>query len=102
MFTRGVPEKLIAEKTGHHSIKALRYYERTPQELEKAVDDVIAIPKNEFSVMETDLPVIDVPVVKTDDLSKGDDLPKEKKLPNPVCHTFTRNLSNCTINISYS
>ena len=70
--------------------------------MQKAVDAVIANPKNEFSVMETDLPVIDVPIVKTDDLSKEDDLPKEKKIPNPVCHTFTGNLNNCTINISYS
>ena len=50
MFSRGVPEKLIAEKTGHRSLKALRFYERTQPEMEMAVGAVIAGPKKEFSV----------------------------------------------------
>ncbi len=37
MFSNGVPEKVIAEKTGHRSLKALRFYERTPPEMEKAM-----------------------------------------------------------------
>ncbi len=53
MFSKGVPEKVIAEKTGHRSLKALRFYERMPPEMEKAVDAVIANPENVvFSVAE--------------------------------------------------
>lgn len=34
MFNSGVPEKLIAENSGHKSMKALRCYERTSSELQ--------------------------------------------------------------------
>ena len=36
MYNRGVPEKLIAEKSGHRSVDALRVYEHTLPELQKA------------------------------------------------------------------
>ena len=31
MYNKGVPEKLISEKSGHRSVKALRVYERTSE-----------------------------------------------------------------------
>ncbi len=36
MFNKGVPEKLIAEKSGHRSLKALRVYERPSVSQEKS------------------------------------------------------------------
>ena len=36
MYNRGVPEKLIAEKSGHKSLKALRVYECTSKVQEKS------------------------------------------------------------------
>ena len=44
MFAAGIPEKLIADKTDHRSLKALRTYERTQPSMEKAIDRVIADP----------------------------------------------------------
>ena len=44
MFSTGVPEKVIAEKTGHRSLKALCFYEHTQPAMEKAVSAVIANP----------------------------------------------------------
>ena len=42
MFNVGVPEKIIADKSGHRSIEALRSYEHTSVELEHAAGDAIA------------------------------------------------------------
>ena len=50
-FAANVPEKLIAERTGHRSTKALRMYERTSVEQQQLVSSIIAfsVPK-EFTV----------------------------------------------------
>ena len=59
MFSGGVPEKLIAEKTGHRSLQALNYrnYERTPSNMERAIDNVIADPAAGYSLStESQLP----------------------------------------------
>ena len=50
MYTRGVPEKLIAEKSGHRSVDALRMYERTSSNLEKAAGKVTSDPGKRFEV----------------------------------------------------
>ena len=41
MYNTGVPEKLIAEKSGHKSLKALRVYERTSKIQEKSAGQCI-------------------------------------------------------------
>ena len=52
MFNSGVPEKLIAENSGHKSTKALRCYERTSSEQQKGVSKVIAKPGGVFKAQE--------------------------------------------------
>ena len=42
MFNCGVPEKVAAENTGHRSTKALRCYEKTTDELQQVVSEVIS------------------------------------------------------------
>ena len=44
MFSGGVPEKLITDRTGHHSLQSLRYYERPQPSVEKAIDKVTKNP----------------------------------------------------------
>ena len=41
MYNTGVPEKLIAEKSGHKSLKALRVYERTSEFQQKSAGQCI-------------------------------------------------------------
>lgn len=41
MYVKGVPEKIIAEKSGHRSLKALRAYERTSSVQEKAAVECV-------------------------------------------------------------
>ena len=41
MFAHQVPEKLIQERTGHHSLEALRTYERSNEEQHRAVSSVL-------------------------------------------------------------
>jgi hypothetical protein len=44
LFTAGIPEKIIEERTGHKSLDALRCYECTTQEQVK-VDSIILAPQ---------------------------------------------------------
>ena len=50
MYNTGVPEKLIAETSRHKSTKALRQYEHTSQEQQKAVTSVLNNSDNKYSV----------------------------------------------------
>ena len=42
LFTAGVPEKIIKERTGHKSLEALRCYERTTEDQIQAVSNILA------------------------------------------------------------
>ena len=48
MFQKGVPEKIIAERTGHRSLAGLRAYEKTTDEQEKSVCNALAAKENTF------------------------------------------------------
>ena len=113
MFSGGVPEKLIAEKSGHQSLTAFRRYEKTGTIMEKSVDAVISNPESSFLIekdtwlgkshdeyfynarKQDDEKGSSVTETKEDGANPG----KEPKVP--IAHTFSVNLSNCTINISY-
>ena len=87
MYKKGVPEKLIAEKSGHRSVEALRMYEHTASELERAGGEVISDPSKSFSAL----------------MQKQE--PEEKpstSLPmfSPSLPEFS-GLNNCTINFSF-
>lgn len=41
MFAASVPEKLIQSRTGHHSLDALRLYERPSHEQQQAVSKIL-------------------------------------------------------------
>ena len=41
LYTANVPEKMIQQRTGHRSLKALRIYERTTQDQELAVSKIL-------------------------------------------------------------
>ena len=45
VYQSGVPEKVIQERTGHRSLKALRCYKRTNEAQHQAVSSVLAAPK---------------------------------------------------------
>ena len=42
LFSKGVPEKLVQERTGHRFLSALRMYERTSAEQEQSVSNLLA------------------------------------------------------------
>lgn len=102
MFCGKVPEKFIAETTGHRSAKALRGYERMQPAMHQAVGNIIMDREGakEFSMKQGS-------VVKEQDVAtegqKGDVPPVEKKpcIDNLPSHAFSGTLKNCTINISY-
>ena len=90
MFSTGVPEKVIAEKTGHRSLKALHFYERTQPDMEKAVNAVIANPESGFSGFGE----------KSCEEKPSPQSPQEEKVAaagSGAGHTFSGTLSNSTI-----
>ena len=44
LFQAGVPEKMVQERTGHRSMKALRMYEHTTTTQHMAVSNILAAP----------------------------------------------------------
>ena len=42
MFSAQVPEKIIQEQTGHRSLDAVRVYQRTSTDQQKAVSSILA------------------------------------------------------------
>ena len=42
MYNAGIPEKLISDKSGHHSLDGLRAYEHHSESMERNAEDSIA------------------------------------------------------------
>ncbi len=102
MFNSGiVPEKVIAEVSGHRSMKALRFYERTSAEQQKAVGKVIANAGVQ-ETLQTSAPQALMPATTTEmssqSITKSSEC-KPTELHN-LAHSFSGNFSNCTINIA--
>ena len=53
LFSSGVPEKIIKERTGHTSLDALRCYERTTEGQIQAVSTILAPQAGKLSFLES-------------------------------------------------
>ena len=81
MFNNGLPEKVIAEMSGHRSVKAWRCYERTSSTQQQAVTasvNVVGQDADSVVVNET----------------------KASSNPPKGIQSFSGTFPNCTINIS--
>ena len=105
MFSVGVPEKLIADKIGHHSLKSLRAYERTQSSMEKAIDRVIANPAQSVFIesdFRDDHGTRTKYATQTSAGGKQDSGSNSTSEPvHSTEHVFSGTLNNCTINICY-
>ena len=45
---KGVPEKLVMERTGHRNVKSLHKYQRVSSKEQEAVSDVLQLSKKSF------------------------------------------------------
>ncbi len=88
MYNQGVPEKVIADKSGHRSIDGLRAYEHPSRDLEKAAGNIIADPTRSFK----------------DVKEKGCEDIKQEPIDIPQQLPGFSGLTNCTLNfnITYS
>ena len=93
MFNSGMSEKVIAETSGHRSMKGLRYYEHTSTEQKKAVTKVV----NNPGVRSHDDGDVHVPVLTTSDSSSGN-VPTTSATSSGFGINGT--FSNCTFNIA--
>lgn len=93
MYNQRVPEKLIAEKSGHRSIEALRMYEHTTPELQRAASEVISDPRKSFPTL----------MDKQEPVKVSPTLPAAPTLPavSPSLPGFS-GLNNCTIHFSFN
>ena len=78
-------KKVIAEQSGHQSLKALKSYEKIKHLL------------NRNNLLKKVLQKIDTSVNDTD--KKPSKAPEPQKASENLSHTFSRTLNNCTINI---
>ena len=85
MFASGVPEKVVSEVTGHKSLTALRTYERTSEQQQRAAGRAISSLKRELQMEKEELQVENVP-------------PAENK---PQLPQISGTLSNCTFNFHF-
>ena len=51
MYNSGVPKKIIAEKSGHRSLDALRSYKNTEEELYKEAEQSIVDPDKKLKIL---------------------------------------------------
>ena len=113
MFNSGIPEKVIAENSGHRSTKALRCYERTSQEQQQAATRVINSPSYtpHMNTFQSQLPSKEVREASTElnpSIASSTEAPTECKPSigasnEPSAQSlggFSGNFTNCTINIS--
>ena len=104
MFNSGVPEKVIAENSGHKSTKALRCYEHISSEQQKGVSEVIAKPGGVFQGTTAEQQLsecsprveLEAPTIS----SESKPITTAPASANPFAHTLSGTLSNGTINIS--
>ena len=103
MFNCGVPEKVIAENSGHRSTRALRCYEKTSEELQQAVTKVINNPTNSatpecmaFTFQQSSQ---STSVTEFKEMV-SEDKPVTTSSANPSVGAFSGSFTNCTINIS--
>ena len=85
MYNSGVPEKVIADKSGHRSIDGSRAYEHPSMELYRAAEKVISDPTKKFS--------------STSGAKEAETSGEPSSTINPQIPGFSR-LNNCTINLS--
>ena len=100
MFAAVVPEKLIADKTGHHSLQALRTYERTQPSTEKTTDRVIADPAQSVSTenqLRDDHGTVTNSAIPTSVTNKQNSVSKSSsESAQSTEHVFSETLNNCT------
>ena len=98
MFISGVPEKIVGEVTGHKSLKALRTYERTTEEQQRAaglaISNISALKCEDKMNLES--AVSGTENVKMEDSS---DVPKASKVAQ--LPQISGTLSNCTFNFNF-
>ena len=96
MFKAYIPEKIIAEKSGHKSLKALQMYEHTSS-LQEQATGVAIINGGQASYSDGES---EENADKKPNIDKSGQ-EKSQKSP-PQVPTFTGKLENCTININFS
>ena len=102
MFNNGIPEKVIAEASGHRSIKALRCYEHTSEQQKQAVTAVInsshALEKQQLQQPQKEQQQPQKEQQQLQQPQKQQPQQPDAKEEPVATPGFSGNFSNCTIN----
>ena len=100
LFNAQVPEKIVQERSGHHSLDSLRCYERTSKEQHQAVPSILSS-ASPLHFTEKENLQKDTRDVKPD----PDSTSVEKKcITSPSSPSFqptSTGCNNCTINVNF-
>ena len=99
MFNAKVPEKIIAEKSGHRSMAALRSYEHTSYEQEQAAGRAIVSGEklsDNDQVASTDVKSLEKKTPMDSDVQEAENALKS------VLPTFSGKMENCTIKFHFN
>lgn len=95
MYSTGVPEKVIQERTGHRSLEALRVYERTNTQQHQMVSNILSAPSENTQIQQTQTKHS---IMQTH--SSHSVMSIEPPSNQQSVHISLENLHGCTININ--
>ena len=101
MFNAGIPEKIIAENSGHKSVKALRCYERTSSEQQKEVSKVVTKHKVGSEAVEAGHEAASLPEAAAQYVSRSVQVFTRCMRPYVMSPSLSGKFSGCTINIGF-
>jgi acetylornithine/succinyldiaminopimelate/putrescine aminotransferase len=95
LFEKGVPEKIIAERTGHKSLVGLHTYEKTTEQQEKAVCSAVAIKDATF--LSNNTCSTNATLCQVVQAFSGSEDAKDSKKPDVL--SFSGSFHGCTFNL---
>jgi len=100
MFTNGIPEKVIAETSGHRSTKALRCYEHTSVQQQQVVSRVINSSDSIQKMQDIGHPGVKEECKPSIPPPSKEENAECKPVAQSIPPSFSGSFTNCTINIS--
>ena len=97
MFTSQVPEKIIAEKSGHQSLTALRSYEHTSWEQDQAAGRAVV-----SNGLEADSKSSVASMASMNPLQMDADIKQSEDPFKAAVSTFSGKMENCTFNFYFN
>ena len=101
MFNSGIPEKVIAETSGHRSTKSLRFYEHTSVQQQQAVTQAINSSKSIEKTQDTEHPGVKEECKPSIPLLGREEDAECKPVAHSIPQSFSGSFTNCTVQLTF-